>query len=321
MQRFSTTILVLLLGAAMSSAAEPEWLLNEAFDDVGEKLPAGWRADKDVWRVAGGQLVVDSLRGVARIVAGKPDWQNYEITVTATFSRVATDARWLSIVFRGREPGTTPWSHFCLRFHCRARNGAEFAVRADPETWKVRKRVKVAKDCRFGRPRRLRVVVRGSDVEAFVDGQRVLDSAFCLERETGYVGLAVSGCIARFDDFRVRRLPPTPRLVETPLKPCEVIAHRGFSAVAPENTLASAVRAIRVGASGSECDVRRSSDGALVAMHDSRVDRTTNATGKVARLTLAELRKLDAGAWKSREYAGQQIPTLEEILTVHRGTG
>ncbi len=321
MKRFSITILGLLLGAAVGSAAEPGLLLNEKFGRSSGRLPVGWRADRNVWRVAGGQLWVDSLDGETRIVTGKPNWQNYEITVTATFEKVANDSRWLSVVFRSSASGATPWSHFCVRFRCHKRNGAEFGARTGPKTWRVRKIASVAEDCRLGQPRRLGMVVRGSNVEAFVDGQPVLESAFCLDRETGYVGLAASGCRARFDDFRVRRLPATPSLRKTPLKPCGVIAHRGFSVVAPENTLASIARAIQVGATGSECDVRRSKDGQIVAMHDLKVDRTTNGKGKVAELTLAELRELDAGAWKHRRYVGQRIPTLEEILAAQKDTG
>ncbi len=115
--------------------------------------------------------------------------------------------------------------------------------------------MKLKKNCQLGVPRKLRVVVRGSEVKVFVDGKQVLQSAYCLEKDTGRVGLAASGCVARFDDFCVRRLPATPRLSSMPLKPCEIVAHRGFSRVAPENTLASIAGAIRAGATGSETPV------------------------------------------------------------------
>lgn len=94
----------------------------------------------------------------------------------------------------------------------------------------------------------------------------------------------------------------------------QAIAHRGFSAVAPENTLAAFEKALKLGPDMIECDVRQTEDGHLVVIHDATVDRTTNGTGSVADMTLAKLRELDAGHWFSEEYAGQRIPTLAEVL-------
>jgi len=321
MKQLAICLLVVMLGAAMSVGDEADVLINETFDETEGRLPAGWRADGPGWRVARGALVVDSLREPAAILVGEPDWQDYEISATATFQKVARDAAWVSVVFRAEPGGTLPWSHVALRFRASRPKGAEFAVRLGRTSWWVRRAAKLAGDCRLGQPRRFRVVVRGSDVEAFVDDKPVLDSSLCLERETGCVGLAASGCVARFTDFRVRRLPAAPRLSQLPLKPCEVVAHRGFSAVAPENTLASARQAIRAGADGSECDVYRSKDGAIVLMHDPTVNRTTNGKGKITELTLARLKSLDAGAWKGKKFAGERIPTLDELLAVHKGTG
>jgi len=321
MKRLSIALLLIFASTAMATADEPDVVLNESFDLPDGSLSTGWRADRPAWRVDAGSLVVDSLRGTTQILAGKPDWQNYEITATVTFDQIANDSRWVAIVFRAGEPGAAPWSHCAIRFRATAPKGTEFTVRADRKTWRVRKTAKLAEDCRLGQPRQLRIVVRGANVEAYVDGQRVLDSGLCLERETGRIGLAASGCVARFDDFRVRRLPSTPRLSEMPLKPCLVVGHRGFSAVAPENTVASARMAIDAGANGSECDVYESKDGVIVVMHDPMVDRTTNGEGKVAELTLAQLKKLDAGTWKNKKYAGEPIPTLDEILATHKNTG
>ena len=97
------------------------------------------------------------------------------------------------------------------------------------------------------------------------------------------------------------------------------IAHRGFSGAAPENTLAAFEKAIDAGAEMFELDVLLSRDGRVVVIHDDTVDRTTDGEGKVASLTLAQLRALDAGAWFSREFEGERIPTLEEALSLARG--
>lgn len=93
-----------------------------------------------------------------------------------------------------------------------------------------------------------------------------------------------------------------------------VIAHRGDSVNAPENTIASFQRAIDIGVGGIELDIHMSKDGYLVVIHDERVDRTTDGTGYVKDFTLKELKELDAGIIFSAKFAGERIPTLEEVL-------
>ena len=88
------------------------------------------------------------------------------------------------------------------------------------------------------------------------------------------------------------------------------IAHRGTTIFAPENTLPALEKAIELGAEYVEIDVRYSSDNVPVLIHDPEVDRTTNGSGNVGELTLAELKQLDAGFWFGDEFAGTRIPTL-----------
>jgi glycerophosphoryl diester phosphodiesterase len=97
-----------------------------------------------------------------------------------------------------------------------------------------------------------------------------------------------------------------------------VIGHRGAPAHAPENTMASFRRAVELGATFIETDLRLSHDAKFVAMHDPTLDRTSNGRGLVRDFTLAQLRELDAGSWYGREFAGEKIPTLEEILNFAR---
>lgn len=92
------------------------------------------------------------------------------------------------------------------------------------------------------------------------------------------------------------------------------IAHRGASAIAPENTVAAFDEAIRLGSSAVEFDVRMSADGIPVVIHDDCIDRTTNGHGHVVDCTALDLRRLDAGSWKDRRFAAARIPTLEEAL-------
>src|SRR5260370_8840012 len=93
-----------------------------------------------------------------------------------------------------------------------------------------------------------------------------------------------------------------------------VIAHRGASGQAPENTLAAVRKAVSVGAPFIETGLQFSRAARCVAIHDGTVDRPTGGQGAVHDLTLAELHRLDAGSWFGSEFAGERIPTLEEIL-------
>ncbi|MFI2293514.1 glycerophosphodiester phosphodiesterase [Isoptericola sp. NPDC019571] len=103
-----------------------------------------------------------------------------------------------------------------------------------------------------------------------------------------------------------------------------VVAHRGASADAPQNTLAAIDLAGEVGAAMVEIDVHLSADGVPVVIHDGTVDATTDGTGEVRSRTRDELQGLDAGSWFGPEFAGQRIPTLAEVLDVvarHPGLG
>lgn len=93
-----------------------------------------------------------------------------------------------------------------------------------------------------------------------------------------------------------------------------IIAHRGASKKAPENTMPAFKKAIELGAGGIELDVQLSSDGHLVVIHDEKVDRTSNGKGLVRDKSLAELRSLDFGGWFSEDFEGTQIPLLEEVF-------
>lgn len=97
------------------------------------------------------------------------------------------------------------------------------------------------------------------------------------------------------------------------------IAHRGASAYAPENTLAAFDKALDLGAGHVEFDVHFSADGQVVVIHDDTVDRTTNGSGAVASLTLAQLKSLDAGSWFAAQFSGERIPTLGELLERYLG--
>ncbi len=98
-----------------------------------------------------------------------------------------------------------------------------------------------------------------------------------------------------------------------------VIAHRGASAYYPENTMAAFTGAVDMGAEMIELDLMLSNDGVPVVFHDTQLDEHTNGNGSINEYTLRELKQLDAGSWFSDEYAGQEIPTLEEVLKFAEG--
>ncbi len=96
----------------------------------------------------------------------------------------------------------------------------------------------------------------------------------------------------------------------------KVIAHRGASASAPENTLPAFQRAFAEGADGVECDVRLTADCQVVCLHDADTARVTGDKRLVEAETLVALQSLDAGAWKGTEFAGTRIPLLSEVMAV-----
>jgi len=99
----------------------------------------------------------------------------------------------------------------------------------------------------------------------------------------------------------------------------EIIAHRGFSARAPENTLSAMEAAIETGVESVEFDLRIAACGTPVLFHDPMLGRTTNGVGPLQRRPLPHLKALDAGSWFGSEFSGERVPTLEEALAELKG--
>jgi glycerophosphoryl diester phosphodiesterase len=122
-----------------------------------------------------------------------------------------------------------------------------------------------------------------------------------------------------------------PAATAAPASPdVDVVAHRGSSGAAPENTLAAVELAITQRADVIENDIQRTADGELVIVHDTTLARTTNveevfpdrAPWNIRDFTLAEIKQLDAGSWFAPEFAGERVPTLEEwVRAVGRNAG
>lgn len=94
------------------------------------------------------------------------------------------------------------------------------------------------------------------------------------------------------------------------------VNHRGYSTVAPENTLPAYILSKKMGFNYAETDISFTSDGIPVLLHDSTIDRTSNGTGNITQMTFAQARQYDFGSWKSPEYAETKIPSLAEFLSL-----
>lgn len=114
----------------------------------------------------------------------------------------------------------------------------------------------------------------------------------------------------------VRPLLVSMALTAGSLHAVDIVAHRGASHDAPENTLASEKLAWKQNADAVETDIFLSKDGKLAVSHDKNTKRTAGRDAAIADLTIAELKQLDAGAWKSPQFAGEKIPTLEEQIAL-----
>ncbi|MBW1880271.1 MAG: glycerophosphodiester phosphodiesterase [Deltaproteobacteria bacterium] len=122
------------------------------------------------------------------------------------------------------------------------------------------------------------------------------------------IAIALAALLVLVADADAEPLPEAPT----------VIAHRGASAYAPENTMAAFEEAAQFGV-GFELDVTLCNTGEVVVIHDDTVDRTTEGSGTVADLTLAEIKGLDAGSYFDPEFTGESIPTLDEVLATYGG--
>jgi glycerophosphoryl diester phosphodiesterase len=111
------------------------------------------------------------------------------------------------------------------------------------------------------------------------------------------------------------------RIAVTDLNFPAVIGHRGAAASAPENTLAGFRLAKAIGCAWVEFDVRLTAGGEPVICHDERLERTTNGKGLVWRTSFAAIRELDAGSWFGERFAGERVPTLDEVLALCRDLG
>jgi glycerophosphoryl diester phosphodiesterase len=305
--------------------------IQYTFDSVGEgPQPRGCRVVEGDWSVRDGRLVADATSGAARIDFDSVTCENVAIEADVTFLEVASPTSWAAIRF-GIE-GDDALQHLAtLRSGSAKSNGVEYTVWRPDGTWHVRVPGRTETPSPVGETRRLRVLTCGGRVRVSIDGQLAVESALGRDVRSGGVGLQAARGRVAFDNVSISPLSEDEiaafHIEYGPLKRVRIIAHRGSSKSAPENTLVAVRRGVEEGAQGVEFDVYRTSDGEIVLMHDRDLSRTTNfrdvfpdaKSALVHEQSFDDLLKLDAGSWKDVEFQGERIPTLKDTLEYLHG--
>ncbi|WP_326560384.1 glycerophosphodiester phosphodiesterase [Micromonospora sp. NBC_01796] len=300
------------------AAAAPGSVVVSANFDTGG-LPAGWRAVDGDWTVKNGRLYGAAGSGSKKITFGR-HLNDFRLEATVRFESVAEETRWTALGLDVPTAGAPPWWIATLRSGSTATNGLEFAQLTTANTWNVTNTAAAPSAAGTGRDISIAAEVHGINARWFFGGREVLRTSSLQRSAGGVQALIVNGATVSFDNVKVTELAPSPYLrpVGAPLT---VIAHRGASAVAPENTLVAQDIARSNGADWIENDVQPSKDGVPFVMHDSTVNRTTNGTGAIRSLTAAQLKQLDAGSWFGPQFTGVRLPTLAEQLADLRTRG
>jgi len=315
--------IALTLASPMLVTAD-EVLLRENFEQVADGgLPSDWSADAPGWDVRDGRLRGTMPEGTTTILFGATDWRDIALAADVSFVDAREDTRWVTLLLREHGPDA-PGIQFTVRRNAKRGNGLELATRRPRQAggeWRVLQTAAAPESFANNSRHHLRIEARGEWIRAFLDGDKVFECPRGSEvSNTGRVGFRVSGATVEIDNVEVSRLDPMSptQLRKLRTRPL-VIAHRGFSYRAPENTLAAYRLAIDAGAEMAECDVYLSADCIPVLLHDKNLKRTTGLEATVDALPLAELKKLDVGRWKAAEFAGERIPTLCEALKLVNG--
>ncbi len=285
-----------------------------------------WTFPSGSWQVEGGALVGDGTVEAA-VAESAGNWQSFVLKFVARFRSEAPKGRF-SVSFG--ESSRALVNVHAVTFEPRADElRVEYvATGHGGRTMRGRGRwVPLAKE----QDVQVELLVGGGRLQLRLDGELAVNSAFAADVSPSGLALKVSKARVGFHALDVQ---PLSREVlgelavgKRPNHRFVVIAHRGASAQAPENTLAALRLAAERGAQACEFDVHATLDGEVVLMHDKTVGRTTDFAqvfksekeGHVDKLTLAQLRQLDAGQWKGKEYRGERVPTLAEALEFLRG--
>lgn len=310
-----TVPLAASVGAAAPAAAAPgDVVYAQDFDAVADgALPAGWKSVVGSWAVQDGRLVGQSGT-IARITFG-PHLDNYRFEATVRFEQVTNGTRWLAPILDIAPTGGVPWWQAAMRTTTTAANGLEIAQRTSGNAWNVPFTAAAPASAGTGKDVRVAIEVRGARATWVYEGQERLQGT--IERSPdGVLGFSADGARVSVDDVRVTEIEPWTPVTDGGLP--VTAAHRGYSAVSPENSLAAYAAAMKAGAEYVEIDVHTTADGVPVVMHDQTVDRTTDGTGDVATLQSSYVAGLEAGSWFSPAFAEQPSATFAQMLDLMR---
>ncbi|MBQ0902177.1 glycerophosphodiester phosphodiesterase family protein [Micromonospora sp. U21] len=327
--RAAATIAALTVtGAAVAVAvatsspatAEPgDVVVSENFSSG--SLPAGWNAVDGAWKVENGRLYGTSASsGENNMITFGRHLADFRLEATMRFESVSAATRWASLGIDVPADGATPWWIATMRSGTTAANGLEFAQRTTANAWVVTNTASAPYAAGTGRDVRVAVEVHGNQARWIFDGREAMRTNSLQRSPNGVQALFVNGGTVSYDDVTVTELPPN-GYIRPEDSPFTVIAHRGASAAAPENTLVAQEIARKGGADWIENDVQPSKDGIPFILHDGTVDRTTDGTGNIRDLTAAQIKALDAGSWFGPQYVGERVPTLAEQLADLRTRG
>ncbi|WP_162641176.1 glycerophosphodiester phosphodiesterase family protein [Streptosporangium sp. 'caverna'] len=306
--------------ASTAASAREEVLINEDFG-TRTTIPGGWTPKSGTWTVAGGALKQTSPKGTTMLTFGQ-HLDDFRIDATLSFDSAVNDSRWVGLGLDVNPAGTSPWSHAAVRRVSTASNGLEFANRLPSNSWSVVAASPAPRSVADGNPFDVSIEVHGTNATWTFEGRQIQTTQSLQRTGNGVLGLIMDQATASFRRITVTQLPPRPviPLVE-PGHTGLAIGHRGNPKAAPEDTLVSEVQSHRLGSAYMELDLHLTKDNVPVVMHDDTVDRTTNGTGRVDGLTLAQIKLLDAGVKFDPAYAGTKVPTFEEILQYAQRTG
>lgn len=315
--------LAVVLSMSTLTMADDLAMLETFERETGGALPKGWKTDDASWSVSNGALRGAALDAQATLLFGDLEERDVALEAKVRFIEARDPARWVALLVR--EGGSeAPGMQFTLRRDMTRSNVLELAARrleSNGGGWRVFQTAAASKEPGNRDEHYLRIEARGDWITAYFDCEKVFESPRAAEvNASGRIGIRIDGCVVEVDNVKVLRLDPlppdqAPRLRTHPL----VIAHRGFSHRAPENTLVAYREAIEAGADMAECDVWLSADRVPVLLHDEHLKRTTGVDAKVTSLPLERIKEFDAGQWKAPEYAGERIPTLIETLKLVSG--
>ncbi|MDA0180392.1 glycerophosphodiester phosphodiesterase family protein [Solirubrobacter phytolaccae] len=299
---------------ASALAADP--VVDEHFD--AGVLPAGWTAREGTWSVTDGRLVGRSTSSaqISRLTFG-PRLENYRFEATVRFESLVNGdgTRWTALGLDMPLDGSTPWWHAAMRSNTTAANGTELAQRTTANGWNVPSTAAAPTAAGTGRDVKVKIEVFGAKARWFFNGVLVQEAKVLQRSADGRLGFVVNGAVVSFDDVVVTPLDAEPlvRPNDRTTTPA-IIAHRGYSAITPENTLVAMDAGSRAGADWVEIDVATSTDGVPYVLHDDTVDRTTAGTGALNTLTSSVLDTLEAGEWFSPAHKGEPLPRFSAAL-------